>query len=320
MRSYFISVQAIVLIILISSCTSSKSEKIGESLGLNSILPENTAVEKLTVGYNFDTAGSPLYMDGQLYFTNNNFDSPDQLSRTFRMDEDGNVDTLITGNNVMTTLRASGNGTIYACEMLGHRVVELDQNGQIVRVVADAYNRVRIDGPNDLVVDQKGGIYFSDSQFIAGREIIQPEPAVYYVSSDSQIQKVIHDIEFPNGLALSPNGNVLYVANTQGTHILAYDVSENGAVSNGRNFAEVELAEDSEISGSDGMTTDSQGNLYVATTQGLGVQIFSPKGEYLGNINIPSVTNNVSFGGESGDVLYISAQDGIYSVKLNVTG
>ena len=236
------------------------------------------------------------------------------------MGREGKIDTLVTGNHVTTSLRASGHGTIYACEMLGHRVVELDPNGQVLRVVADAYNGARIDGPNDLVVDQKGGLYFSDSQFIAGREKMQPEPGVYYVSSDGQITKVIQNVVFPNGLALSPDGSVLYVANTQGTHILAYDVGEDGMVSNGRDFADVELAEDGEISGADGMTTDSQGNLYVATTQGLGVQIFNREGKHLGNITIPSVTNNVSFGGESGRMLYISAQDGIYSVELHVAG
>lgn len=319
MKNLFICIGIIFSLGFIISCGNSNQENPQED-GLESILQKNFAVIKLNIDYNFDTAGSPLYLNGQLYFTNNNFDSPDQLSRTFRKDLEGNVDTLVSGNNVTTTLRASGQGTIYACEMLGHRVVELDQNGQILRVVADAYNGVRIDGPNDLVADQKGGLYFSDSQFIAGREKMQPDPAVYYVSSEGQITKVINDIVFPNGLALSPDGTVLYVANTQGTHILAYDVAENGGVGNGRNFAEVKLAEDSGISGADGMTTDNKGNLYVATTQGLGVQIFNPDGNYLGNINIPSVTNNVSFGGEAGDILFISAQDGIYSVKLNVTG
>lgn len=318
-KNLFISICIISLLGFVASCGDSNQANPQEE-GVESILPKNSVVKKINIDYSFDTAGSPLYLNGQLYFTNNNFDSPDQLSRTFRKDPEGNVDTLVSGNNVITTLRASGQGTIYACEMLGHRVVELDQNGQIIRVVANEFNGVRIDGPNDIAVDQKGGFYFSDSQFIAGREKMQPEPSVYYVTSEGQIEKVINDVVFPNGLALSPDGNILYVANTQGTHILAYDVSENGAVSNSRNFAEVKLAEDSEISGSDGMTTDSQGNLYVATTQGLGVQIFNPQGKYLGNINIPSVTNNVSFGGESGDVLYISAQDGIYSVKLNVTG
>ncbi|MEX0660613.1 MAG: SMP-30/gluconolactonase/LRE family protein [Balneolaceae bacterium] len=315
--NYKISLFSLALILVtITSCANNDEIRID----LNSIVSEDATLEKVTQGYEFDTAGSPLYMNGDLYFTNNNFDSPGELSRTFRMNADGSIDTLKSGNNVTTTLKASGQGTIYACEMLGHRVVELDQNGQVIRVVVDEYNGTRIDGPNDLVVDQKGGLYFSDSQFIAGREIMQPDPSVYYVSGQGEITRVIYDVEFPNGLGLSPDGGTLYVANTPGTQILAYDVAEDGTVSNRRDFAAVELAEDSETSGADGMAIDSEGNLYVATTQGLGVQIFNSSGDYLGNIEAPTPTNNVSFGGEEDKILYISTQDGIYQISVNIEG
>jgi len=286
----------------------------------NRIVPENSKIEKTTAGYDFDTAGSPLFIDGNLYYTNNNFDSPGELSQTFRMNSSGIVDTLIVGNNVMTTLKSSGKGTIYACEMLGHRVVELDLDGNVLRVMAEAFNGNRIDGPNDLVVDNKGGFYFSDSQFIAGREIIQPRPAVYYVSADGEISRVIDDIAFPNGLAISTDNQTLYVANTQGHHILAYDISKDGIISSGYNFAEILLAEGSEIGGADGIAVDKEGNMYVATTQGLGVQIFDKSGNHLGNIDVPSPANNVSFGGQNMNTLYISAEDGIYQILLDVEG
>lgn len=306
----------VIIMVTFSACNRDGAD----IANLNSFVSEDASLEKVTEGYEFDTAGSPLYMNGDLYFTNNNFDSPGELSRTFRMNPDGSIDTLESGNNVTTTLRASGQGTIYACEMLGHRVVELDQNGQVLNVVADEYNGARIDGPNDLVVDQKGGLYFSDSQFIAGRQTMQPVPSVYYVSAEGEITRVIDNVEFPNGLGLSPDGSTLYVANTPGIQILAYDVAEDGTVSNGRDFAAVELAEDSETSGADGMAVDSEGNLFVATTQGLGVQVFNSSGEHLGNIDVPTASNNVSFGGPDDNTLYISAQDGIYKIAVNTEG
>lgn len=306
----------VIIMVTFSACNRDGAD----IANLNSFVSEDASLEKVTEGYEFDTAGSPLYMNGDLYFTNNNFDSPGELSRTFRMNPDGSIDTLESGNNVTTTLRASGQGTIYACEMLGHRVVELDQNGQVLNVVADEYNGARIDGPNDLVVDQKGGLYFSDSQFIAGRQTMQPVPSVYYVSAEGEITRVIDNVEFPNGLGLSPDGSTLYVANTPGIQILAFDVAEDGTVSNGRDFAAVELAEDSETSGADGMAVDSEGNLFVATTQGLGVQVFNSSGEHLGNIDVPTASNNVSFGGPDDNTLYISAQDGIYKIAVNTEG
>lgn len=305
-----------IILVTISACNRNGTD----TTNFNSIISDDASLEKVTEDYEFDTAGSPLYMNGDLYFTNNNFDSPGELSRTFRMNPDGSIDTLKSGNNVTTTLKSSGQGTIYACEMLGHRVVELDQNGQVLNIVADEYNGDRIDGPNDLVVDQKGGLYFSDSQFIAGRQTMQPVPSVYYASAEGDISRVIDDVEFPNGLGLSPDGGTLYVANTPGTKILAYDVAEDGTVRNGRDFAAVELAEDSETSGADGMAVDSEGNLFVATTQGLGVQVFNSSGEHLGNIDVPTPSNNVSFGGQDGKILYISAQDGIYKIAVNTEG
>lgn len=286
----------------------------------HSIISDSSNIELITEGYTFDTAGSPLYMNGSLYFTNNNFDSPDLLSRTFRMNSNGSIDSLKSGNGVTTTLRASGNGTIYACEMLGHRIVELDKDGQIVKVIVNEYNGARIDGPNDLIVDKKGGIYFTDSQFIAGREKKQPRPAVYYFSPQKEVLLVLDDVIFPNGLALSPDEQTLYVADTQGLHLLSYKVLEDGTVNNKQDFASFQLADNSEISGADGMVVDSVGNIYVATTQGLGVQVFNNKGKHLGNIKVPSPTNNVSFGGEDGRSLYISAQNGIYRILLKNEG
>src|SRR5690606_15233434 len=128
-----------------------------------------------------------------------------------------------------------------------------DTDGNIIRVVVSEYNGIRIDGPNDIIVDGKGGFYFTDSQFIAGGELMQDTPAVYYVTSTGEVIRVIDDILFPNGMALSPDGATLYVANTQGAHLIAYDVNEDGSVSDKRNFTAVELAEGIEISGADGM-------------------------------------------------------------------
>lgn len=118
---------------------------------------------------------------------------------------------------------------------------------------------------------------------------------------------VIDDVEFLNGLGLAPDGGTLNVANKPGTQILAYDVAEDETVSNRRDFAAVELAEDSETSEADGMSVDSECNLFVATTQGLGVQVFNSTGEHLGNTGVPTYSNNVSFGGSDGKTLYISS-------------
>lgn len=309
-----------VLSLLVTGCGKQSSKDAEQRLDESSnVVAEGAKLTSITGNYNFDTAGSPLYMDGSYYFTNNNFEQPEQ-SRTLRKSPSGQVDTLRMDNGVTTTLQASGNGTIYACEMLGHRVVELNTDGEVISVVADEYNGNRIDGPNDIVVDDKGGFYFSDSQFIAGGEKMQETPAVYYVNAEGEVIRVIDDIEFPNGMGLSPDGSTLYVANTRGSHLLAYDVNSDGTVTNKRNFTELQIPEDAQESGADGMAVDSQGNVYVATTQGIGVQVFDSKGNHIQNISAPTATNNVSFGGEQNNLILVAAQDGIYSIQGKYAG
>ncbi len=292
--------------------------------GLDTIIPAGAALEKVTVGYKFDTAGSPLYVNGELYFTNNNFD-PSDRSATIKMDAAGHYTVLRNDNGVTTILQNSGRGTLYACEMLGHRVIEMSLDGSVLRVVAGEYGGKRIDGPNDLCVDRNGGIYFTDSQFIGNEQKMQDKPAVYYVKPNGSIIRVIDDVEFPNGIRFSPDEKTLYLCNTQGRYLLAYDVNPDGTVSNGRNFAELQLnpeviGPDSRESGADGLMVDSAGNIYVATTKMLGIQVFDNTGRHLGNIPCQSVTNNVNFGGPDMKTLYVSAQDGIYSIPVMIPG
>ena len=154
---------------------------------------------------------------------------------------------------------------------------------------------------------------------------MQETPAVYYIKPDSSVIRVIDDITFPNGVALSPDGETLYVANSHGKYLLAYDILPDGTVTNGRNFAllllsEENISKESEKSGADGMAVDSLGNIYVATTQGLGVQVFNSKGEHLGNIPCPVKTNNCNFGGKDMKTLYVSAKDGIYKIPVKIPG
>lgn len=328
MNYYKSSFTLLLTILIISGCQKKSSDESNttkeetSSLIANyptEVLASDVSLTKITEGYKFDTAGSPLYMNGSLYFTNNNFEEP-ELSRTMRLAENGSVDTLAMDNGVTTTLQASRNGTIYACQMLGHQVVELNNDGEVIKVIASDYNGKRIDGPNDIVVDQKGGLYFSDSQYLAGGEKMQENPAVYYVNQAGEIKRVIDDIPFPNGMALSPNGSILYVANTSGQYLLAYDVQNDGELQNRRKFAELEMPEHSSESGADGMAIDIEGNIYVATTKGIGVQVFNSQGKYLGSINTPTPSNNVSFGGPDNQTMYITAKDGIYSIPVKIQG
>ncbi len=302
------------------SCNRKKgSGNEGAASNASGVLVQETALKKITGDHQFDTANGPLYMDGSIYFVNENFDHPEN-SRTLRMNADGTVDTLLSDNGVMSTLRASGKGTIYACEMLGHKVVELNKNGKIIGTIADRYNGRRIDGPNDLVVDSRGGVYFTDSQITGRDKKMQETPAVYYVDTMGKVTRVIDDLAFPNGLGISPDDSTLYVTDSNSKYVMAYDINGDGTLSNARNFCEPERPAKSDVSGADGMTVDSEGNVYVATTQGLGVQVFNEDGKHIANISCPAPPNNVTFGGTENKTLFISAKDGIYAIETAYPG
>ena len=195
--------------------------------------------------------------------------------------------------------------------MFGHRVVEVDPaSGRVVRVVLDKVAGKPIDGPNDLVMDAKGGLYVTDPQFTPDAKKSQPGKQVYYVAPDGAARVVIGPGEYamPNGVELSPDGKTLYVNNTWSqpgeNFVWAYDVAEDGSLSKKRQFAMLNLKPDilgaanpadRFDSGADGTAVDTDGRYYVATEAG--VQIFLPDGTYAGTIWVPQYPVSLTFGG-----------------------
>lgn len=250
--------------------------------------------KKLAEGFTF-TEG-PTWLKGKLYFSDMFFKNPaagdwtgsPAKSRLIVMEPDGHYRVLSSGMQSNGTI-ATAHGTLIVCDMFGHRVVEVDPaTGRVGRVLLDRINGKPIDGPNDLVMDAKGGIYITDPQFTPETTKSQPGKQVYYLAPDGTARVVIGPGEYamPNGVELSPDGKTLYVNNTWlqpgENFVWAYDVAADGSLSNRRQFAmlglktevlEAKNAADRFDSGADGTAVDSDGRYYVATRTG--VQIFS---------------------------------------------
>jgi gluconolactonase len=160
---------------------------------------------------------------------------------------------------------------------------------------------------------------------------------VYYLSPDGKITRLFEPNRFvsPNGILLSPDGKILYVNNTTGTeswyqanrdkgnYIWAYDVNDDGTVSNGRLFGKLFVTEDvldrgGRDTGADGMTIDKMGNIYVATSYG--VQIINAKGEYVGMINLPTYPVSCCFGDDDMKSLYIVSYSWVFKIRTNMEG
>jgi gluconolactonase len=295
--------------------------------------------QKLAEGFTF-TEG-PTWLKGKLYFSDMFFKdhkagdwtgSPAR-SRLIVMEPDGKYRVLASGMQSNGTL-AAPNGNLLVCDMFGHRVVEIDPaTGRVVRVVLDRVNGKPIDGPNDLVMDAKGGLYITDPQFTPETQKSQPGKQVYYVASNGTAKVVIGPGEYamPNGVELSPDGKTLYVNNTWSqpgeNYVWAYDVADDGSLSNKRQFAMLNLTPevlgaanpaDRFDSRADGTAVDTDGRYFVATNSG--VQIFLPDGTFAGTIWVPQYPVSITFGGANNDVLYMVGESSVWSIQTRVRG
>ncbi|WP_114751093.1 SMP-30/gluconolactonase/LRE family protein [Pleomorphovibrio marinus] len=311
----------------------------------HAIVPEDAKLELVIDGKKstpelYFTEG-PKWMNGKLYFSNMYFDQDfngdPKKSSTVEMDPDGTYRNITEGKMQTNGLYPYRNGNLLVCDMMGHRVVEMTPKGQVVSVLAHEYNGKPIDGPNDIVTDAKGGFYFTDPQFTMEAEKYQPGRAVYYVSPDGEINRITepNDFAMPNGIVLSPDGKTLFINNTydneswfpvqseKDNYVWAYDVKEDGSISNEREFAKLFLTPEvldrgGRSSSADGMAIDKNGNLYVATYYG--VQIFDAKGEFVGMINLPSFPVSLCFGDEDMKTLYIVSYSKVFKIRTNQEG
>jgi gluconolactonase len=202
-------------------------------------------------------------------------------------------------------------GNLYTCESRTRRVTRTDKKGNI-EVVAEKFEGKRLNAPNDIVVRKDGHIYFTDPAFgnqAEGREL--DFYGIYHITPRGEMSLVAKPQGRPNGIALSPNGRILYVANSDDRNVRAYDLDGRGAASNERVVI-------SSIEGvPDGIRTDEKGNIYV-TCKGLAV--YTPEGKLLKMIEMPETPANCAFGDEDFQTLYITARTSVYRIRLDVKG
>ena len=280
------------------------------------------------------TEGPTVAEDGTVYFTDlgNN--------RIMRLSTDGQLSTFRQPSHRANGLIFDSEWRLLACESgdgdtVLPRVTRTNMETGEIEVIADAFEGKQLHSPNDLSFDTQGRIYFTDRPGPNPRPNQTGVHGVYRVDPDGTIARILTEPEVvrPNGIVISPDDRTLYVIETEQSEggprmIRAYDLSDAGTVSNMRVFHDFSPGRSG-----DGMTIDSEGNLYVAaglnrrrgTSATLdtvaGIHVFSPDGELLEHIPIPEDTiTNAAFGGPDLRTLYVTAGKTLFSIRTDVTG
>jgi gluconolactonase len=267
-------------------------------------------VKRLHTGLQF-TEGPANDGKGNLYFT----DIP--TDRIYRVGADGKLSVALEPSNHANGLMTDGGGRLIACEMDG-TLVARDPASGAREVLTRQYDGKRYNAPNDLVIDKKGGVYFTDPRFRAPTPLPQGKEAFYYRSPDGQVIRLGDGLNAPNGIILSPDEKTLYVVPSMQKEMMAYPVKESGEIGSGTVFCTLKQPPGVDNSGGDGLTIDTKGNLYI--TSQLGVQVFNPQGTLLGVIEFPEQPANVTFGGRGNRTLYATARTSLYSVPMDAQG
>ncbi len=275
-----------------SACVTSAAEE---------LTAPGAKVEQLAEGFAF-TEGPARDALGSIYFT----DIPN--ARIHKWSPDGKLSTLRENSGGANGLFFDRAGNLLACEGGNRRVTSIAPDGQVT-VLADSYGGKKLNSPNDLWIDPKGGVYFSDPRYGSQEGLEQDGFHVYYLPPDRKpLLRLIDNLVKPNGVVGTADGKLLYVADAGDGKTYVYRIQEDGSLADRRLIAPV---------GSDGMTLDDQGNLYLARNA---VHVYSPDGKKLAEIDVPEAPSNVCFGGADHRTLFITARKGLYAIRMNVSG
>jgi gluconolactonase len=285
------------------------------------VVAAGTKIEVIKSGFT-GTEGPVGLPDGSLIFTET------QANRITRIDKDtGATSSFLENTNGSNGLGWDAKGRLISVQTTpgAARIGVVYPKGSEA-TITDNFDGKPYGRPNDLVVSKAGAVYFSEPgpNATPGQPPPTPPlpPAVYFVPPGGQPTQVSTAIARPNGIVLSPDEKTLYVNNTNGEYITAFDVAADGKPGNPRNFAKYATINKTPAgvpnSGADGLAVDAEGRVYCAAIGG--VQVFSPKGEHLGTIPVSLQPQNIAFAGADKKTLYIVGRGSAFKVRLLTAG
>jgi gluconolactonase len=261
-------------------------------------------------------------------------------SRIWKIDQSGQISVFRENTNGGLGMSMDAKGRVFQIQSAyGHTGASIIYPAGREKIIADNYDGMSFSRPNDLIVDKKGGVYFTDpglngDQLAAVKKVLGNKPvpsqlpaAVYYIPAGGKAIKVVDGVERPNGITLSRDEKTLFLNNTNGLYMLAFDINADGTLRNRRNFAIYEGRSKRPndrpgiVTGADGLILDSEGRLYALTAAG--VEIFSPQGQKVGLIHMSCNDQDcqgIAFSGPKKSTLYIAGRGGVWKIEMLSTG
>lgn len=260
-----------------------------EAPDIPGVIAGGTKVQLIKEGFQ-DAQGVTAAPDGSLLFTERT------ANRILKIDSLGNISTYMENTRGVHNFSFDPKGRAIGVRWMPAQVAVI---APTPTVLVDKFEGRQFGRPKDLVIDKKGGVYFTDQ---AGALAEGLGTGVYYVNPDGGLIRIADDIARPSGVMLSPDEKTLYVTDSVGTFIKMFDIQPDGSARNERIFVEAYQRRPAH-SLADGLAVDAAGRLYVATY--LGVLVFSPEGKELGRIRIPRQPVNLAFAGPDKKTLYV---------------
>jgi len=279
----------------------SAQESRGPQAAIPGVIAAGAQVQEVRGGFK-GLEGPVAAPDGGLFFS----DIPASL--TYKLEPGGAINVWRENTGGANGLFLARDGRLLAAEGMGRRVVAVAPDKRVT-ALATQFNGQPLRGPNDVIADSRGGVYFTDPAPRPAPDVAPKEPGnVHYLTPKGDVLLLDGQIRRPNG-------------DTEGEFLYAFDVGADGRVSNKRQFArliELEKGSLGPRSRADGMAIDAMGRLYVSTAAG--IQVVDRGGTHLGIIRLPSVARNVAFGGKGRRTLYLTALESLYRVQMLAEG
>lgn len=260
------------------------------------------------VARNFSfTEGPATDKKGNIYFT----DQPN--NKIWKYGIDGQLSLFMDSAGRSNGLCFDKKGHLLSCADEQNQLWAIDMHKKITVLVNDLDGK-KLNGPNDVWAAPNGDIYFTDpyyqrSWWTRTKPEIDKEKVYVLMHGSKTPVALVDSLQRPNGIAGTPDGKYLYVADIKGNKVYKYSINKDGTLSNAQLFVNM---------GSDGMTLDNQGNVYVT---GKGVTVFNSNGQQIAHIDIPEKwTANVAFGGKHRNTLFITASTAVYVLEMKVKG